>query len=126
MVKPDSNGKVIAAKVYDVKPFFKALQHKIIHVLNEDDNVLTENLPVDTPAQGHFSQIPENDPRRNQIDNICTNMRNNNGQMLLNYYDNLENEKKFALYRWDHQKDSSADFQGMTLGKRPANIQDLD
>lgn len=46
MEKPGTNGRVVAAKVYDIKPMFRALHQKVIHVLNDDDVVLTENLPI--------------------------------------------------------------------------------
>jgi hypothetical protein len=46
MTKPDSNGKVVAKKVYDLKPMFSALAHKVLHVLTDDGGALTENLPV--------------------------------------------------------------------------------
>ena len=46
MIKPDTNGKVVAKRVYDIKPMFKAMKHSIIHVLNDDQDALAENLPV--------------------------------------------------------------------------------
>lgn len=46
--------------------------------------------------------------------------------MLLNFFDNLESEKKFALYRWDHQQDTTSDLKQKILGKRTASTDDLD
>lgn len=125
MVKPGSNGKVTATRVYQFKPLFQAIQQKIIHVLNEDENVLTENLPVEMAAHG-LSKIAEDDPRKEQVKQIVEKLKNNNGQMLINYFDNLENEKKFALYRWDHQENSSTEVQKATLGRRISSTKDLD
>ena len=50
MSKPGSGGKVTAAQVLDIFPSFQAMPHKILHVINDDQAVLEENLPLDLDA----------------------------------------------------------------------------
>ena len=47
MVKPGSNGEVKAAQVFDVFPSFHVMPHKLIHVMNDDQAALEENLPIE-------------------------------------------------------------------------------
>ena len=44
--------------------------------------------------------------------------RQNNGQVLLNFTDQADGEKKFALYRWDQQQPMSEEVAKVSLGKR--------
>jgi hypothetical protein len=45
MEKPDTHGRVKAAKVFNILPSFHSLPHQILHVLNEDIGAIDENLP---------------------------------------------------------------------------------
>ena len=99
MDKPDSNGRVKAMKVFDIMPSFQALPHQILHVLNEDIGALDENLPA-------------------KSDLIKKQFHLNNGQLLLHFSD--QGDKKFALYRFDHEKELPEDLAKVTLGKRVA------
>jgi hypothetical protein len=105
MDKPDSNGRVKAMKVFDIMPSFQALPHQILHVLNEDIGALDENLPTNSELlKSHFHL--------------------NNGQLLLHYSD--QGDKKFALYRFDHEKELPEDLAKVTLGKRVATKRPYD
>lgn len=45
MVKPGSNGKITAAKVFNIMPSFQSLPLKILHVINDDANAIEEDMP---------------------------------------------------------------------------------
>jgi hypothetical protein len=44
------------------------------------------------------------------------------------FADKIENEDKFALYRWDHEEPTAKDISKVALGKRgvPESVQNLD
>jgi hypothetical protein len=44
MDKPDTHGRVKAAKVFDIIPNFQAMAHSMLHVKNEDVEI-EENMP---------------------------------------------------------------------------------
>ena len=46
MEKPDSHGRLRAAKVFDIVPSFSAMPQQILHVLNEDMAEVESNLPI--------------------------------------------------------------------------------
>ena len=46
MEKPDSHGRLKAAKVFDIVPSFTAMPQQILHVLNEDMAEVESNLPI--------------------------------------------------------------------------------
>ena len=96
MEKPGSTLK--AMKVFDIVPSFQALPHQILHVLNEDIGALDENL--DAAADKKL-------------------FHHNNGQLMLHFQDRTD--KKFALYRFDHEKELSDELAKITLGKRVAS-----
>ena len=45
MVKPGTNGKVTAAKVFNIMPSFQSLPLKILHVINDDAKAIEEDMP---------------------------------------------------------------------------------
>ena len=45
-VKPDSHGRLRAAKVFDIVPSFSAMPQQVLHVLNEDMAEVESNLPI--------------------------------------------------------------------------------
>lgn len=106
MTKPGSHGKVTAKRVFEVQPLLTALPHKIIHVINDDSAALTENLTPGTTKE--------------EIAKLKKLHGSNNGQILVNYLDQLDNDKKFALYRWDAEQTLPEDVAKVTLGKRAA------
>jgi hypothetical protein len=56
-VKPDSHGRLRAAKVFDIVPSFSAMPQQVLHVLNEDMAEVESNLPI-ISKQGKTSQDP--------------------------------------------------------------------
>ena len=46
MAKPGSNGTVTAKRVFVVKPMLQALPYKLYHVINDDQGILEDNMPV--------------------------------------------------------------------------------
>jgi hypothetical protein len=48
-VKPGSNGKIVAKRVFEVGPLLNAIPHKVIHVINDDCQAVDENIPVSKP-----------------------------------------------------------------------------
>lgn len=36
MAKPDTNGRVTAKRVYEIRPMFQAINQKVLSVMNED------------------------------------------------------------------------------------------
>jgi hypothetical protein len=105
MEKPDSKGRIKAMKVFDIMPSFQALPHQILHVLNEDIGALDENLPA-------------------KSDQLKKQFHLNNGQLMLHFAD--QGDKKFALYRFDHEKELPEDLAKVTLGKRVATKRPYD
>ena len=95
MEKPGSTLK--AMKVFDIMPNFQALPQQILHVLNEDIGAIEENLDADADKKQFYQ---------------------NNGQLMMHYQD--RNDKKFALYRKDHETELSDELAKITLGKRVA------
>jgi len=67
MVKPGSNGNVTAKRVYELKPMLQTIPHKIIHVINDDSQVLEDNMPVVMKQNVGFSQLSNDDPCKNKI-----------------------------------------------------------
>lgn len=55
--KPDSHGRLKAAKVFDIVPAFTAMPQQILHVLNEDMAEVESNLPI-ISKQPRSSQDP--------------------------------------------------------------------
>ena len=46
MVKPGTNGKVTAAKVFNIMPSFESIPLKILHVINDDLQAIEEDMPI--------------------------------------------------------------------------------
>jgi hypothetical protein len=112
-VQPGSNGAVTAAKVYNLHPSMVTLPLKIVQVNNQDDAAVEEDMPFDNLG-GHSQkqETPE------EIE-LKKKYHKNNGLLILNFNDQAENEKKFALYRYDHQKQAPSALSKIALGKRP-------
>lgn len=87
MAKPDTNGRVAAKRVYDIKPMFQALHQKVLHVLNDDQGALNENLPVKDFNPLGFSQLPDDDPRKREFERRMNKINTNNGQIMVSYMD---------------------------------------
>ena len=61
-----------------------------------------------------------NETDKDKINKLKNRYHKNNGQILVKYLDKIENEKKFALYRYDAQRSVPTDLAKITLGKRAA------
>lgn len=107
---------------------FQAINQKVLSVMNEDQSALTENLPIKNIQNIAFSQLQDDDPVRQEVQNRIYKINSNNGQALVKYLDQLDQEEKLALYRWDHQVPLPAGIAKATLGSRgmPKNPNDLD
>jgi hypothetical protein len=46
--------------------------------------------------------------------------KSNNGQLLMHFQDQSDGDKKFALYRYDHEKEMPDEIAKLSLGKRVA------
>jgi hypothetical protein len=120
MTKPGSNGKVTAKRVMNIMPMFNAVPQKIVHVINDDDATLTHNLTLENnlKTEQGFSQVSNTEPGKQEFEQIKKKIGMNNGQLLVNFVDTLENDKKFALYRYDASKPFDEEMARITLGKR--------
>lgn len=111
MTKPGSNGNITAKNVFSLNPSLVTLPHKVLHVKNDDVNALEDKIPVREEIGLSQSLNPLAQELKNKY-------HLNNGQILVNFHDNQENEKKLALYRFDDTNKIPGDLLKQTLGKR--------
>ena len=117
MSKPGSNGTVTAKRVYDVRPMLQAIPYRLFHVINDDQSILTDNLPIKTQS---FSQMTDD----GQKEVLKAKYQSNLGQVLVSFDDKFNQddkgnaEKKKALYKWDHQEGLDTEVGKTLLGKR--------
>ena len=102
MAKPGSNGTITAKKVFSFNPSLLTLPHKILHVINDDSNAMEDKMPV-REEQGLSQSVNPN------VLKLKNRYHENNGQILVNFIDTQDNEKKLALYRYDDKSKIPAD-----------------
>lgn len=68
-------------------PSFQALPLKILHVINDDTNVLDENIPVynEDGEVYTMSQLTNNEEANQKIETLKQKYHSNNGQVLYTY-----------------------------------------
>lgn len=126
MQKPGKSN-VYAKKVYNIFPQFDALPHRVLHVMNDDKAGMYEKFPIiNASKMNQMSQSNEFDEVKDQIEAMKDRYKKNNGQMLVNFVDKVDDEKKLALYKFNHQEKMPSDLVQATLGKRGVTDRDLE